>query len=221
MKSLIVFDLDGTLADTAPDLMGTLNFVLAGEGLAPLPIASARKLLGAGARALIARGFAASGRDLPAEKLQSLFERFLAHYEAHIADESRLFPGVAAALDRFAAAGFPLAVCTNKLEHASHLLLQALGIHDRFQAICGQDTFGVAKPDPKVFFATIARAGGDPGRAIMIGDSVTDIETARAAAAPSIAVDFGYTDVPVAELGPDRIVSHFDEMWDAVATLRA
>ena len=130
---ILVFDLDGTLADTAPDLMGTLNFVLAGEGLAPLPIASARKLLGAGARALIARGFAASGRDLPAEKLQRLFERFLTHYEAHIADESRLFPGVAAALDRFAAAGFPLAVCTNKLEHASHLLLRALGFTTGFR----------------------------------------------------------------------------------------
>jgi len=216
---VLVFDLDGTLAETAGDLIGTLNVILAREGLAALPLASARHLLGAGARALIARGFAQAGQTLAPEKLQQLFDDFLSHYNSHIADHSWLFPGVEAALDRAAAAGCKLAVCTNKLERSSHLLLRALGIADRFQFVCGQDTYGVAKPDPTPLIETIARVGGDRAYAIMVGDSRTDIDTARAAGVPVIAVDFGYTDVPVAELHPDRIISHFDQLWEAVAAI--
>jgi phosphoglycolate phosphatase len=217
---VLVFDLDGTLAETAGDLMGTLNVILTREGLAPLRLAEARNLLGAGARALIARGFAQVGRMLPPEKLQQLFADFLDHYNAHIADNSWLFPGVEAALDRAAEAGFRLAVCTNKLERSSHLLLRALGVADRFQFVCGQDTYGVAKPDPTPLIETIARVGGQRADAIMIGDSRTDIDTARAAGVPVIAVDFGYTDIPIAELAPDRVISHFDELWAAVAAIR-
>jgi phosphoglycolate phosphatase len=217
---VLLFDLDGTLAETAGDLMGTLNVILAREGLAPLPVASARALLGAGARALIARGFAQAGRTLAPEKLQQLFGDFLDHYDAHIADESFLFPGVTAALDRAARAGCRLAVCTNKLEHSAHLLLAALGIAERFHFVCGQDTFGVAKPDPTPLIETVARVGGKLKHAIMIGDSRTDIDAARAAGVPVIAVDFGYTDTPVAELGPDSVISHFDELWAAVVSVR-
>jgi phosphoglycolate phosphatase len=217
---VLVFDLDGTLAETAGDLMGTLNVILTREGLTPLRLADARNLLGAGARALIARGFAQVGRTLPPEKLQQLFADFLDHYNAHIADNSWLFPGVEAALDRAAEAGFRLAVCTNKLERSSHLLLRALGVADRFQFVCGQDTYGVAKPDPTPLIETIARVGGQRADAIMIGDSRTDIDTARAAGVPVIAVDFGYTDIPVAELAPDRVISHFDELWAAVDAIR-
>ena len=216
---VLVFDLDGTLAETAGDLMGTLNVILQREQLAPLPLDKARSLLGAGARALIARGFAQAGRPLSPEKLQQLFEDFLAHYNAHIADNSWLFPGVEAALERCVAAGHVLAVCTNKLEHSSHLLLGALGIARRFKFVCGQDTFGVAKPDPTPLIETIARVGGVPSRAIMIGDSRTDIDTARAAGVPVIAVDFGYTDVPIAQLHPDRVISHFDELVGAIAAI--
>jgi phosphoglycolate phosphatase len=216
---ILVFDLDGTLAETAGDLMGALNVILAREGLEPVPLENARTMLGAGGKALIARGFARAGRALPPDRHQALFEDFLEHYNAHIADNSWLFPGVAAALDRAAAAGRRLAVCTNKLEHSSRLLLGKLGIADRFAFICGQDTFGAAKPDPKPLIETIAKAGGAPGAAIMVGDSRTDIDTARAAGVPVIAVDFGYTDVPVADLKPDRVISHFDELWSAVASL--
>jgi phosphoglycolate phosphatase len=217
---VLVFDLDGTLAETAGDLMGALNVILAREGLAPLPLASARHLLGAGARALIARGFAEAGQTLTPERLERLFSEFLDHYNAHIADNSWLFPGVEAALDRASQAGYALAVCTNKLERSSHLLLGALGVADRFLFICGQDTFRIAKPDPKPLVETIARAGGLRAQAIMVGDSRTDIDTARAAGVPVIAVDFGYTDVPIADLRPDRVISHFDELWDAVASIR-
>ncbi len=215
----LVFDLDGTLAETAGDLIGALNFVLAGEGIAPAPLAGARSLLGAGARALIARGFKLSGRELAPATLDALFADFLVHYNAHIADESALFPGVEACLSRCAEAGWRLAVCTTKLEYSSHLLLGKLGVAGRFAFVCGQDTFGVAKPDPRPLLETIRKVGGDPKRAVMVGDSRTDIETARAAGTPVVAVDFGYTDVPVAELGPDRVISHFDALFEAAEEL--
>jgi len=221
VAATVVFDLDGTLADTAPDLMGALNFVLQREGVSPLPVAAARRLLGAGGRALIQRGFAESGREIDTATLEPLFVDFLAHYNAHIADGTTLFPGVVACLDRCAAAGWRLAVCTNKMEHSTKLLLGKLGVLDRFAFICGQDTFGVAKPDPRPLIETVRKAGGDIAGAVMVGDSVTDIKTARAAGAPVVAVDFGYTDVPVAELGPDRVISHFDELFDAVHALPA
>ena len=215
----LVFDLDGTLADTAPDLMGALNFVLTREGVAPLPVAAARRLLGAGGRALIQRGFAESGRQIDAATLERLFVDFLAYYNAHIADGTTLFPGVVACLDRCAAAGWRLAVCTNKMEHSSKLLLGKLGVLDRFAFVCGQDTFGIGKPNPKPFVETVRAAGGGLESTVMVGDSKTDVATARAAGAPVICVDFGYTDIPVAELGPDRVVSHFDALFAAAVEL--
>ncbi len=217
----IVYDLDGTLADTAGDLMGALNAVLSHEGLAPLPVENARSMLGEGARALIRRGFAASGRDLAPPRLEALFGDFLAHYNAHIADQTQLYPGVERTLAAFARAGWRQAVCTNKVEGSARLLIERLGVAGRFAFICGQDTFGVGKPDPKPLLGTIAASGGVLARAIMVGDSVTDIKTARAAGLPVIAVDFGYTDVPVTELGPDRVISHFDELAGACAALMA
>ena len=216
----LIFDLDGTLADTAVDLMTTLNVILAREGLAPVALASARNMVGAGARALIVRGFAQDGQSLPPENLQRLFGEFVEYYDAHIADHSRLFPGAEAALDRAAWDGDRLAVCTNKLERSSHLLLRALGIADRFQFVCGEDTFDVAKPDPRPLVETIARVGGDLARSIMVGDSRSDVGAARAAGIPVITVDFGYSDVPVAELHPDQVISHFDELEAAVAAIR-
>ena len=215
----LVFDLDGTLAETAGDLIGALNVVLAADGIEPVPVSAARSLLGAGGRALIQRGYARAGRDLSTEKLDALFVDFLAHYNAHIADNSWLFPGVENCLDACEAAGWRLAVCTNKLEYSSKLLLGKLGVAERFAFICGQDTFGVAKPDPRPLVETIRKSGGATRGAIMVGDSVTDIKTARAADVPVIAVDFGYTDVPVSELGPDRVISHFDELFAAVEAL--
>ncbi|BDV35513.1 HAD family hydrolase [Methylocystis iwaonis] len=216
---ILVFDLDGTLADTAHDLIATLNVLLAREGLPMAPPASARSIVGAGARALIERGFALSGAPLPPERVEPLVVEFLAHYEAHIADESRLFPGALAALDRFGDAGFTLAVCTNKPERMARLLLEKLGAADRFAAICGRGTFPMHKPDPRTLELTIQTAGGDPARAVMVGDSKTDIDTAKGAGAPVVAVDFGYTEIPVTELAPDRVISHFDELWAAAESI--
>ncbi|MGO4572753.1 HAD family hydrolase [Microvirga sp. 2TAF3] len=216
---IVVFDLDGTLADTAGDLVGTLNVILEGEGLAPLPVEKARDMIGAGARALIERGFEAAGRELAPAYLDDLFRQFMVHYGENICVRTRLYPGVEAALDRLEAAGFILAVCTNKFEEHSVRLLDALGIGHRFAANCGRDTFPCFKPDPRHLTLTIDRAGGNPRRAVMVGDSRTDIATAQAARIPSVAVPFGYTEIPVHKLNPDVVIDHFDELFDTVGHL--
>jgi len=217
----IVFDLDGTLADTAADLVAALNVTLASEGLDAVPVEAARNLIGAGARVLIRRGFALEGRALDDMTLETLFTNFLAYYNANIAVHSKLYPGVVECLDDLSADGWRLAVCTNKLERSTRLLLEALGVADRFAFLCGQDTFGVGKPDPKPLLKTIAKVGGAPERTVMVGDSLTDIKTARAAATKVVAVDFGYADAPIAALGPDRVISHFDALKEAAASLLA
>jgi len=218
-NKVLALDLDGTLAETAGDLIAALNVVLASDGVDPVPLEAARSLLGAGGRALIERGYRRAGLPLARDKLDELFAGFLDYYNAHIDVHSHLFPGCEAALDRFAAAGWKLAVCTNKMEHSSKLLLGKLGALDRFAFVCGQDTFGAAKPNPRPLLETIRACGGAPATSVMVGDSITDIQTAHAAGSPVVAVDFGYTDTPVGELGPDRVISHFDQLWDAVRSL--
>ena len=217
----IVYDLDGTLADTAEDLMATLNWLLAREGFTPLKVESAGSLLGAGARGLIKSGFAASGRSLDPEAIERLFRDYLEHYNAHILVRTQLYPGVDKALAAFDRAGWRQAICTNKIERSAKLLIQKLGIANRFAFVCGQDTFGIGKPDAKPLLGTIAASGGVREHAVMVGDSGTDIKTARAAGVPVIAVDFGYADVPVKELGPDRVISHFDQLMEACDALLA
>jgi phosphoglycolate phosphatase len=215
-KPVVVFDLDGTLADTAPDLGATLNVILAREGLPPVTIDRARTLIGHGARAMIAGGLEAAGREVTPDRLEELYRLFLAHYGDHLCVETRLFPGAAAAIDRLERAGFAFAVCTNKMELHSVRLIEALGLKHRFAAICGRDSFPYVKPDPRHLTLTIERAGGRPSSAVMVGDSLTDIVTARAARVPVVAVSFGYSGTPVHELKADRVVDSFDELAEAV-----
>jgi phosphoglycolate phosphatase len=215
----IVFDLDGTLVDTAPDLVETLNVIFRREGFTPLPYEHARNFVGGGARAMIGHGLNAAGRALSSDKLDRLFADFIEYYSEHLADRSRPFPGLTDALDALAARGCRFAVCTNKLEALSVRLLDALGLADRFVAICGQDTFGVQKPDPEFLRRTVAAAGGKLDTAVMVGDSITDIRTARSAGIPVIAVEFGYSERPIAEFGPDRVIGHFSDLPDAVAAV--
>jgi phosphoglycolate phosphatase len=215
----IVFDLDGTLIDTAPDLIDTLNFTLTQHGLPAVRFDAARPMIGGGARGMIERALAAEGRGCSSADVDTLYTSFVAHYAEHIADRSRPFPQLEAALDRLAEQGHRLAVCTNKLEWLSKRLLDTLQLTRHFAAICGQDTFGIQKPDPQVFRATVIRAGGEPRHAIMVGDSITDIRTARAADVPIVAVDFGYTDVPIASLGPDRVISSYAQLPAAIDDL--
>jgi len=215
----VVFDLDGTLVDTAPDLVETLNVVFAREGLPAVPFEQARNLIGGGARRMIEQGLLEARRSSASADIDRLFAEFTQHYSAHIADRSRPFPQVEAALDALVADGARLAVCTNKLEWLSVKLLDALGLSHRFWAVCGQDTFGVQKPDPEIVHKTILQAGGRPERAIMVGDSPTDINAARAAGIPVVAVDFGYTEIPVVALKPDRVISRYDQLPGGVRDL--
>ena len=219
-NGLIVFDLDGTLVDSAPDLIGTLNVILGREGLAAVPLEQGRTFVGKGGRVMLRRGFAAQGRELGDARLDALFAAYLAYYDEHLTERTRFYPGVEAALDRLHAAGYSFAVCTNKLEHSSRKLIEELGATDRFEAIVGQDTFPISKPNGAVLLRTIEKAGGAVARAIMVGDTETDIATARDAGVPVIAVDFGYAPEPIATLRPDKVISHFDELDAAVAALR-
>jgi phosphoglycolate phosphatase len=218
---IIAFDLDGTLVDTAPDLIATLNRQLARWGLPRVEEATLRTMIGGGARRLIERALSDHAISLPEDELDRLHAAFLQHYEAHIADHSRVFAGLEAALDTLKAHGWRFAVCTNKLERLSVLLLDRLGLAHRFEAICGQDTFRTQKPDPDTLRQTLARAGGGVERAVMVGDSVTDIKMARAASVPVVAVDFGYTETPVSQLRPDRIISRFEDLPAAIFDLVA
>jgi phosphoglycolate phosphatase len=216
---IVVFDLDGTLVDTAPDLISALNFVLEREGLAPVPLHAARNMIGAGARKLIERGLELEGRSMSSDEVTRLTGDFIDYYAAHIADASRPFEGLESALDDLSARGYRFAVCTNKLEWLSKLLLDQLGLSARFSAICGADTFGVSKPDPAILKQTIARAGGQLSSAIMVGDAGPDIGVARRAGIAVIGVEFGYTEVPIAELKPDRLIKHMRELPAAVESL--
>lgn len=221
MRATLVFDLDGTLAETAPDIMACLNVLLEGEGLAPLPVEAARHLVGAGARVLIERGFRVAGRELAPDRLDALFKALLDDYLANIARHSFLYPGAEPALARFRMDGHLLAICTNKPEPHAKALVRELGVLDAFAFVAGRETFAYCKPDPRHLTETIRRAGGAPGRAIMIGDSRTDVDTARAAGIPVIGVTFGYTDTPMVMLKPDRVIDHFDALPEAVAALLA
>jgi phosphoglycolate phosphatase len=215
----IIFDLDGTLVDTAPDLIDTLNIVLGREGLPPVAYEEARALVGYGARRMIERGLASAGTAKSAAELDRMFADFIAHYADHIADRSRVFPGVEQALDALTRQGCRFAVCTNKLEWLSVRLLERLGLAQKFVAICGQDSFAVQKPHPDAVLGTLRKAGGSRDRAVMVGDSRTDIAAARAAGIPVIGVDFGYTEVPMARLGPNKIISHFSALPEVIGEM--
>jgi phosphoglycolate phosphatase len=215
----IVFDLDGTLIDTAPDLIDTLNITLKREGLQPVAYEKARPMIGGGARGMIERALGAEGRSVAKSDVDRMFSGFIEYYAAHIADRSRPYPKLEETLDFLAAAGHCLAVCTNKIEWLAVKLLNTLDLANRFACICGQDTFKVMKPDPEILLGTIRRAGGDLKQTVMVGDSGTDIRTARNANVPVIAVDFGYTEAPIETLHPDRIISTYVELPAAIEAI--
>ena len=216
MLEAVIFDLDGTLVDTAPDLTRSTNHVLESEGLAPVSDAAVRSMVGHGARMLIKRGFAHHGVALDGDKLEALYERFVAYYSGNIATASKPFPGVIGLIERLSDRGIKIGICTNKLEGLSVDLIKALGLSHHFGAIVGPDTLGIAKPDPAPYRETLRQLGVS-GASIMVGDSETDVLTARAAGVPVIGVTFGYTPRPVDEFGPDHVISHFDEMWPILA----
>lgn len=217
----IVFDLDGTLVDSAPDLADSTNHVLRTLGLDPVDEVDIRPFVGHGALAMIEA--AAKSRDciLLEPDLHKLFHVFIAYYSDHIADRSRPYPNVVTTLDALRGEGATLAVCTNKIEVHAEKLLDALDLSSRFAAVTGRDTFDVCKPDAGHFTRTVALAGGESDKAIMIGDSETDIKTAKAAGVPVIAVDFGYSVIPVETFNPDIVISNYSELRDALGRATA
>ncbi len=216
MSRIIIFDLDGTLVDTAPDLVASLNATLALEGIPPVALQDARHMVGAGVKALLERGLALSGRSLPEKRLDELFHSFVAYYEAHIADFSQPYPELLEELAILEGFGWTFGVCTNKLERLSIRLLDRLGMTELFKVNCGGDTFDFKKPDPRHLTETIRKAGG-ARTAVMVGDSHADVAAAKAAGIPVIGVTFGYTPVPMAELGPDVMIDRFSQLRAAVS----
>ncbi len=216
----IAFDLDGTLVDTAPDLVGALNAVLAERGLAPVPFEAARDMVGRGAKALIEQGYAATGLPLAPDQSPALVERFIAVYRNRIADESVPFEGCVDTLELLADAGATLVVCTNKRTDLATALLDALDMTRHFAAIVGADVAPAAKPDGRHLLFAVEEADGDPDMALMVGDSRTDVNGARNAGIPVAVMAFGYSDVPREELGADVILAHFNDLpaWIAART---
>jgi phosphoglycolate phosphatase len=215
----IVFDLDGTLVDTAPDLIAAANHALADIGIEPVPGAVLAPAIALGARFMILDGLRHAGRDLADSEIDRLLALFLDYYLANIANDSRPFPGAVAALDTLRAGGARLAICTNKRAHLSLALVEALALDGKFDAVVGRGGTVKPKPHPDHLFEAVRQAGGDRARAIMVGDTQVDVETARAAGIPVIGVTFGYSDTPMAELKPDVLISHFDDLLPAIAHL--
>lgn len=215
----IAFDLDGTLVDSAPDLIGALNRMLAPRGLPAVPLSSARHLVSHGARALLKHGFAEAGAVWEDAADEALFEQFIADYRNHIADQTRPFDGVAETLDHLAARGATLCVATNKRTDLSLALLDALDLTRRFAAVCGPDTVSRRKPHGEHIVEAIRRAGGEPARAVMVGDSAIDTAAARAAHVPCVVVGFGYTEIAPADLGGDALIERFADLPGAVSAL--
>jgi phosphoglycolate phosphatase len=216
----IVFDLDGTLVDTAPDLAAATNHALADLGLAPVSTAALKLYVGHGARRMIVEALALSGRNLSEPEIDRLLALFLGYYEENIAVGSRPYPGAVETLEHMKRSGARLAICTNKRERLSRLLLGELGLAPLFYAIAGRDTFPVCKPDPGHLLGAVELAGGNPAYAAMVGDTVVDVTTARGAGVPVAAVAFGYSDVPAEKLDADIIVNHFTELAPWAASLR-
>lgn len=215
---LVIFDLDGTLLDTAPDLMKSLNHTISKLGLEPVEYDDITFLVGAGARAMIERALEMRNTVVHESEIELLFARFIEFYSGSMPGVSTPYPGLLEALDRLEAAGMSMAVCTNKTESLARRLLDLLGLTRRFSAITGGDTFTVRKPHGDHIRGTIDMALGSMAAAVMIGDSVNDIHAAQNAGIPSIAVPFGYSDTAVEHLGPNRIIHHYDELTPDLVT---
>tara|TARA_R110000787_G_scaffold93939_6_gene196372 strand:+ start:2652 stop:3332 length:681 start_codon:yes stop_codon:yes gene_type:complete len=215
----IVFDLDGTLVNTAPDLLDALNHVLVEAGLQPVDLSTISTMIGHGAKAMIVKGMAAQGAEPDADRMDALFDQFLAYYEDHIAIGSRPFENALDALQTLSDEGAILAVCTNKRQRSTDRLLDALQISEKFSAIVGADSVPDRKPHGDHILLTVDRAGGNRSRAIMVGDSRTDERAARNAGLPFVFVPFGYETETEDEIGADAVASNYSELVPALLRL--
>lgn len=212
----LVFDLDGTIVDTAPDLAAALNFGLGEAGFEPVPLEDVRNMIGDGVRKLLERAMAVNGGEVAEADLDRWTPVVIDYYSAHIADKSRPFPGAVELLREVRGHGLKTAICTNKPADLAGKLLAELAMAPLFDAVLGGDSLAVRKPDRGHLLGTLERLGAAPARAAMIGDSGNDAATARNAGVPVILVSFGYTAIPVQALDADAIIDHFDELLPAL-----
>lgn len=216
----VVLDLDGTLIDSAGDIVGAANRLLAEEGRAPITPDQGRAMIGEGAAALVERAFAATGPAPGPVALSGLVERYRAIYERHPLDRTTVFPGVAGTLTALADGGAILGVCTNKPHDISLVVLAGLGLADHFAAVLGGDALAVRKPDPAHFTAVLDAMGAASLPAIHVGDSPTDVALGRNAGVPVVAVSYGYSRVPPEDLGADALIDKFAALPGAIAAIR-
>jgi phosphoglycolate phosphatase len=212
-----VFDLDGTLVDTAADLIAATNRTLASLRLAPTPAPVLRPVVSFGARSMLEAGLLHHRVSKSAAEVDALLNAFLSDYARNIAVDSRPYPGAIAALERLKSQGARLAVCTNKREHLARKLLAELRMNSLFDSVTGGDTLPVRKPDPGHLIGTVILADGDLGNCVMVGDSEVDVRTSKSAGIPVIGVNFGYSREPMAALKPDFVLQHFDQLDEAIA----
>lgn len=217
----VIFDLDGTLADTSGDLVAAANAAFRALGLGELldPIADARTAMMGGGRAMLRAGFERIGKPFAETDIDAGYPLLLSAYAKNIDQFSTLYPGTAEAIEGLLSAGYRVGVCTNKPEALAHQLLCALGVRDLFGALIGADTLTVRKPDPAPMREAVIRLGGDIGQSVLVGDSPTDRETARAAGTRSLLVTFGPDGQGVAALEPDALLEHYDDLGRVVAGL--
>lgn len=215
----VVFDLDGTLVDTAPDLTAALNHVLPRVDRGPVRVADVRSMVGQGLRRLIERALTATGGIPDDADIEAMFEDAFRYYAAHLTDRSVPFPAATDVLDHLVAAGVTLGVCTNKPTALSERLLSELDLTKYFDAILGGDSVAVKKPGAEHLLTTLERMNARADEAVMIGDSQADIDAARAADVAVVAVSYGYTLVPASELGADAIIDTLSDLPETLARL--
>ena len=215
MSGTVVFDLDGTLADTSGDLIASANACFNARGLEDLldPVADAL-IAFHGGRAMLRAGYGRIGSEtlLPPGAEDEDYPRLLDHYGRNIAVHTRLYPGVQAALETLAADGFGLTVCTNKPEGLAEILLREMGIRDMFGGLIGADTLPVRKPDPRPYRAAVEAAGGTVEASFLVGDTETDRKTASAAGVKVALVGFGPEGEAISRLAPEAVLAHFDDL---------
>jgi phosphoglycolate phosphatase len=207
---LLIFDLDGTLVDSVPDLTASLNEVLRENGYAPLSVAEVKPMIGDGVPMLVARGFAARGAG--PDEAAAAMPRYTAIYEANATKTSRPFPGVVETLADLRLKGYRTAVCSNKPQRACEIMLSELGIAGLFDGVAGGDRFAVRKPHPGHLLGLIEALGADPARAAMIGDSENDAASALAAGLPLFLMGYGYARGDIRALGANRVLDRFGDL---------
>lgn len=215
----VIYDLDGTLIDSAKDMQMAVSHVLADHGLPPVTEDDVRIFMGQGSKVTMGKAFAKYGRALDDEALSAVTREFVRYYEADPISHTIAFKGVADVVARFARLGLKQGVCTNKFERPSRMILEHLKLMPPISDVAGADTFPVRKPDPRHILLLIERMGGSAGRTVMIGDSIHDVEAAHAAGLPAVLVSWGYTATPASELGAEAVIERFDALPDALGRI--